>query len=252
MSRPAFTFRGVNFFHFCRKKDTNEDRRLTKRPITNHKAEAIVGVFLVVLLFHTHPSLYQTNIITMSGVFIVAAKRTPFGAFGGGLKTLSATELGVVSSKAAVQAAGLDPALIDAIYFGNVIQSSPDAAYLARHVGLKTGAPISSPALTLNRLCGSGFETLIQASHAIQLKEANICLSGGTENMSQAPLQVDGNAARWGVQLGVGMSMRDSLWDGLTDTHVNSPMGMTAENLGEQYDISRQVRIEFVLFCGMK
>jgi acetyl-CoA acyltransferase 2 len=178
----------------------------------------------------------------MSGIFIVAAKRTPFGAFGGALKAVSATELGVVASKAAVAQAGLDPSLIDAVFYGNVIQSSPDAAYLARHVGLKTGAPIAAPALTINRLCGSGFETVIQSSQAIQLGQAKVCLAGGTENMSAAPLQLDGNAARWGVALGSGLSMRDALWDGLTDTHVQTPMGMTAENLAVQYEISRQVR----------
>jgi acetyl-CoA acyltransferase 2 len=209
---------------------------------THHKSQTHSFRVLLVcsLLFLT--STFAHIISIMSGVFIVAAKRTPFGAFGGALKTLSATELGVVSSKAAVSQAGIDPALIDATYFGNVVQSSSDAAYLARHIALKTGAPISSPALTLNRLCGSGFETVIQASNAIKLGQASICLTGGAENMSQAPLQVDGNAARWGVALGAGLSMRESLWDGLTDKHIDTSMGMTAENLAEQYDISRHVR----------
>jgi acetyl-CoA acyltransferase 2 len=150
----------------------------------------------------------------MTNIFIVAAKRTPFGAFGGSLKALSATELGVISTKSALSSGKIDPSTIDAVYFGNVIQSSSDAAYLARHVGLKCGVPISSPALTINRLCGSGFETVIQGAKSIRLGEAKVVVCGGSENMSMAPLQVDGNDARWGVSLGTGLTMRDSLWDG--------------------------------------
>lgn len=150
----------------------------------------------------------------MVNIFIVAAKRTPFGAFGGSLKSLTATELGVIATKSAISSAKLDPSTIDAVYFGNVIQSSADAAYLARHVGLKCGIPIDTPALTLNRLCGSGFETVIQGAKSIKLGEAKIVVCGGSENMSMAPLQADGNDVRWGVSLGSGLKMRDSLWDG--------------------------------------
>ena len=134
----------------------------------------------------------------MSNIFIVAAKRTPFGAFGGSLKKLSSTELGTIATKAALGAGNIDPAAVDAVYFGNVVQSSSDAAYLARHVGLKSGCPIGAPALTINRLCGSGFETVIQGAKSIKLGEAKIVVCGGSENMSMAPLQVDGNDARWG------------------------------------------------------
>ncbi|KAL3758299.1 hypothetical protein ACHAWU_004264 [Discostella pseudostelligera] len=176
----------------------------------------------------------------MANVFIVAAKRTPFGAFGGSLKSFTATELGVIATKSAIASAKLDPSTIDAVYFGNVIQSSADAAYLARHVGLKSGVPIPTPALTINRLCGSGFETVIQGAKSIKLGEAKIVVCGGSENMSMAPLQVDGNDVRWGVSLGSGLKMRDSLWDGLTDQHAGTPMGITAENLAEKYGISRQ------------
>ena len=132
----------------------------------------------------------------------------------GRIDSETATELGVVSTKSAIAAANIDPATIDAVYFGNVIQSSSDAAYLARHVGLKCGLPIAAPALTINRLCGSGFETVIQGAKSIRLGEARIVVCGGSENMSMAPLQVDGNDARWGVSLGTGLTMRDSLWDG--------------------------------------
>jgi len=183
----------------------------------------------------------------MSNIFIVAAKRTPFGAFGGSLKKLSATELGVISTKSAIASANIDPSTIDAVYFGNVIQSSPDAAYLARHIGLKCGVPIVAPALTINRLCGSGFETVIQGAKSIKLNEAKIVVCGGSENMSMAPLQVDGNDSRWGVGLGSGLKMRDSLWDGLTDSHAGVPMGITAENLAQKYGISREDCDEFAI-----
>lgn len=174
-------------------------------------------------------------------IFLVAAKRTPFGAFGGALKGFSATDLGVLSTQAALASANLDPKLVDSIFFGNVIQSSPDAAYLARHVGLKSGMEIKAPSLTINRLCGSGFETVILGAQSIQLGESQISVCGGAENMSDAPLVASGNDARWGVKLSKGLSMRDSLWDGLTDSHTGTPMGITAENLAKKYNISRQV-----------
>ena len=183
----------------------------------------------------------------MSGVFIVAAKRTPFGAFGGALKALSTTELGVVSTKAALAQANLDPSLVDSCFIGNVIQSSSDAAYLARHVALQSGCPISTPALTINRLCGSGYETVIQGVKSIQLAESSIVIAGGSENMSMAPLVADGHLVRWGVNLGQGIAFRDALWDGLTDSHVQTPMGMTAENLAQQYQITREQCDEFAV-----
>jgi acetyl-CoA acyltransferase 2 len=183
----------------------------------------------------------------MSGLFIVAAKRTPFGTFGGALKGVTATDLGVVSTKAALAQANLDPTAIDTCYFGNVIQSSQCAAYLARHVVLKSGCNVSTPALTINRLCGSGFETVIQGATAIKVGDASIALCGGTENMSAAPLQVSGNDARWGVALGKGLKMGDALWDGLTDAYAGTPMGITAENLAEKYAITRQECDEYAI-----
>jgi len=172
-------------------------------------------------------------------IFIVAAKRTPFGAFGGSLKKLTATDLSTIATKAALVAGKIDPSIVDGVYIGNVVQSSSDAAYLARHVGLRSQVPQEVPALTINRLCGSGFETLIQGATAMQVGDANVTICGGTENMSAAPFQLDGNDARWGVPLGNGLKMRDSLWDGLTDAYANVPMGITAENLAEKYNITR-------------
>jgi acetyl-CoA acyltransferase 2 len=178
----------------------------------------------------------------MSGVFLVAAKRTPFGTFGGSLKSFSATDLGTHATQAALNSIDLDPQAVDSIFFGNVIQSSADAAYLARHVGLRSGMKQAAPSLTINRLCGSGFETVILGAQSIQLGESNIAVCGGAENMSDAPLSVAGNDARWGVKLGTGLSMRDALWDGLTDSYAKTPMGVTAENLAKKYGITREVR----------
>jgi len=184
----------------------------------------------------------------MNNVFIVAAKRTPFGSFGGSLSKLSATELGAISTKAAIaSASNLDPSLIGTTFFGNCIQSSPDAAYLARHVALKSGIPILSPAMTINRLCGSGFESVRLGVASIQLNEAEISVCGGTENMSAAPYSINGNDVRFGVKLGSGLNMYDSLWSGLTDTLAGIPMGVTAENLAEKYGITREECDEYAL-----
>lgn len=185
------------------------------------------------------------------GVFLVAAKRTPFGAFGGALKSFSATDLGTHATEAALSSIDLDPTAVDSIYFGNVIQSSPDAAYLARHVGLRAGMRLDAPSLTINRLCGSGFETVVLGAQSIALGQSHIAVCGGAENMSNAPLQVAGNDARWGVKLGTGLNMRDALWDGLTDSYSQTPMGMTAENLAKKYGITREVSsvVEGVFVC---
>ena len=154
---------------------------------------------------------------TSPSIYIVGAKRTAFGSFGGSLAKLSATELGVHSTKAALAQAAVDPSSVGAVYFGNVVASSPDAPYLARHVALKCDLPTETPALTINRLCGSGFETVVQGAKSILLGETDVAVCGGTENMSGAPFQIDGNAVRWGVNLGTELKMRDALWDGLTD-----------------------------------
>jgi acetyl-CoA acyltransferase 2 len=141
----------------------------------------------------------------------------------------------------------LDPSAVDEVYFGNVIQTGSDAAYTARHVGLKSGAPIATPALTLNRLCGSGFEAVVQAAKSIALGEGRVVVAGGTESMSAAPLVADGCAARWGVRLGAGLQLGDALWDGLTDAHAGTPMGMTAENLAVRYGITREQCDEYAI-----
>lgn len=180
-------------------------------------------------------------------VYIVAAKRTPFGNFGGKLKDVSATELAAHATRAALAAGGVDPSIVDAVQVGNVAQTSGDAAYLARHVLLKAGVPIEKPGLTINRLCGSGFQSVVGSVQEILLGEAEIAVAGGTENMSQAPLAVYGNKARFGVGLGAGLQLQDTLWSALTDTHSNTPMGVTAENLAEKYGITREECDAFAL-----
>ena len=176
--------------------------------------------------------------MTSPTIVLVAGKRTPFGAFGGALKDLSATDLAVEASKATLASIGADPAVVDAVFVGNVLQTSQDAIYLARHVGLRSGTRQDVPALTLNRLCGSGFEAIVQAVQAIRLGDAEVVLAAGTESMSQAPHVVRG--ARWGVGLGPGAKFEDTLWSCLTDTTTGMAMANTAEKLARTHEISRQ------------
>ncbi len=178
-------------------------------------------------------------------VYIVAAKRTAFGTFGGALKDQTATDLAVHAATAALDQAGVDKGAVDHVVFGNVQQTSPDATYLARHVGLRSGLPESVPALTVNRLCGSGFEAVIAGAQRILLGEAAVCLVGGTESMSRAPHVLYG--ARWGMKLGHKGELADSLWDGLTDRLCGCPMGITAENLADRYAVSREDSDAFAL-----
>lgn len=172
------------------------------------------------------------------GVFIVSAKRTPFGTYGGLLKDHSATDLAEHAAKAALAAGNVAPEIVNSVIVGNVMQSSSDAAYISRHVGLRAGVPIPVPALTVNRLCGSGFQSIINGAQEICLKESEVVLCGGSESMSQAPYAV--RNIRFGTKFGVDLKMEDTLWAGLTDLHVKIPMGITAENLAVQYEISRE------------
>ncbi|XP_028916096.1 3-ketoacyl-CoA thiolase, mitochondrial [Ornithorhynchus anatinus] len=174
----------------------------------------------------------------LRGVFIVAAKRTVFGTYGGLLKDFTATDLSEFAARAALAAGKVAPEAIDSVIVGNVIQSSSDAAYLARHVGLRVGIPKEVPALTLNRLCGSGFQSVVSGCQEICTKDAEIVLCGGTESMSQTPFSV--RDVRFGVKLGADMKLVDTLWEGLTDQHVKLPMGITAENLADKHKISRE------------
>jgi len=178
-------------------------------------------------------------------IWIVGAKRTAFGTFGGTLKDLTATDLAVDAAKAAMAQGNVDPATIEQVVFGNVQQTSADSIYLARHVGLRAGAPIAAAAVTVNRLCGSGFQAIINGAEQILLGESEVVLVGGTESMSQAPHVIRG--ARWGLPFGKEQKLGDTLWDALTDSYTGMPMAITAENLAEQYKISRQECDEYAL-----
>ena len=183
-----------------------------------------------------HPPGYPVTPRSSEVVFLSGA-RTGFGTFGGALKDLSATELGAIAGRGALARSGLGGDVIDHVVFGNVLQTSADAIYLARHIGLRVGAPIETPAVTVNRLCGSGFEAVAQAAQQIVLGESDVVLAGGTESMSQAPHVVRG--ARWGLRLGPA-PLEDALWEALRDPSCGLSMAETAENLAAKYRISRQ------------
>jgi acetyl-CoA acyltransferase 2 len=170
-------------------------------------------------------------------VWIVAAKRTAFGSFGGSLKDAKATDLGVAAARAAIAQSGLSPRDFDQVIFGCVAQTTPEDVYAARHIGLRAGLPIEVPALTVNRLCGSGFQALISSAQEIRAGDADVCLVGGTESMSLAPHVVRG--ARWGLAFGKAPPLEDLLWTTLTDTYAGCSMGETAENIADRYGITR-------------
>ena len=170
-------------------------------------------------------------------VFIVAAKRTAFGGFGRTLKDFTPTQLSAHACKAALAAGGVDPSIVDSVTIGNVQQTSSDTIYLSRHAGLMAGVDESTPCLTVNRLCGSGFQAVATGASDIILGDAEVALVGGAESMSQAPFALRG--IRWGTQLGRDEPAVDTLWEGLTDKYAGCAMAITAENLAEQYDISK-------------
>jgi len=169
-------------------------------------------------------------------VVIVAGARTPMSRYTGSFSDVSAIDLAVHASKEAIRRSGADPADFDHAIFGNVMQTSADALYGARHVGLKAGLKIEAPAVTVNRLCGSGMESIAQAAQRLLLGEATMVLAGGMENMTQAPFVIRG--ARNGLKLGGG-TLEDTLMAGLTDSYSGLPMALTAEKLAEQHGITR-------------
>ena len=171
-----------------------------------------------------------TDVVFLSGV------RTGFGSFGGSLKDLSAIELGAIASRQALERSGVPVGDVGHTVFGNALQTSTDAIYMARHVALKAGLPIETPAVTVNRLCGSGFEAITQGAQLIMLGETQVVLAGGGESMSQAPHVVRG--ARWGLRLGPA-PLEDLLWEALKDPQCGFSMAETAENLAEKYKLSR-------------
>ena len=177
-------------------------------------------------------------------IVILNGARTPFGAFGKSFVNLTATDLGVWASKGALYKSGLGISEINSVIFGNVAQTSRDAAYIARHIGLRSGIPQNIPALAVNRLCGTGFQAVVTAAQEILLDEADFVLAGGAESMSQAPYVLRG--ARFGMRLGHG-ELEDYLWGALTDTYINLPMAVTAENLAVEYGVTRRDCDEYAL-----
>ncbi len=177
-------------------------------------------------------------------IAIVSGARTPFGRYCGKLKDYTAQELGAVAAKAAIERSGVDPKDFDHAVFGNAQQTSGDALYGARHVGLRTGLPIETPALTVNRLCGSGMQAIVSAAQMIQTDEAKTVLAGGMEAMSQAPFTIRG---RDGFTLAPGGKLEDSLMVALLDSYCGLYMANTAELYGEQQGVTRQAQDEFAL-----
>lgn len=189
---------------------------------------------------------HATDVVFLSG------RRTPFGTFGGSLKDYSANDLGVFAAQAAIESAGVDASAVQHVVFGNALQTSSDAIYLARHVGLRSGVPIETPALTLNRLCGSGFQAIVTGAEQILLGEIDVALCGGSESMSQAPHIVRG--ARWGsLRLGeAGGFFEDLLWAALTDSYCGLSMAQTAEKLAEKYDVTREEADQIAVYSQQR
>lgn len=175
-----------------------------------------------------------TNVVFLSG------RRTPFGTFGGTLRGFTAVDLGVHAAQAAVESAGVEPAAVQHVIFGNAVQTTTDAIYAARHIGLRVGVPQEVPGLTVNRLCGSGFQAIVSGAQEIMTGLADVVLCGGTESMSQAPHVVRG--ARWGdLRLGEpGKAFEDVLWASLYDANCGLTMAETAERLAEEVGVTRE------------
>jgi acetyl-CoA acetyltransferase family protein len=173
----------------------------------------------------------------MEKIVFISGKRTAFGAFGGTLKDISATDLAVAAGRGTLEAAQAKPKDVNHVIIGNVVQSGADAAYLARHAGLKLGIPQNVGAYILNRLCGSGFQSWIDAAQMIMTGDAQCVLAGGVEQMSQIPY-VARKVRFDGLRLG-NYELEDYMTSALTDSYAGIPMAITAENLGEKYDITR-------------
>ena len=178
----------------------------------------------------------------MDDVVIIDGARTAFGSLSGGLKSVTATDLGAVVAKEALGRSEVDPGLIDHVIFGNVVQTCKDAPYVARHIGLSVGVPIEVPGLTVNRLCASGLEAAVVGAQQLLLGESSVVLVGGTENMTQCPHVIRGS--RDGFRLG-NAEVEDYILVALTDQWNGLTMGLTAENLAEMYDIAREEQDEF-------
>jgi acetyl-CoA acetyltransferase family protein len=184
----------------------------------------------------------------MNEIVVLGGARTPFGRFGGGLKSFSPTQLGTLAAKAALARSGVEPGRVDNAVIGNVIQTGDDYCYMARHVALETGISTEAPALTVNRLCGSGLQAVVSAAQSICLGESRLALAGGTETMSQAPYVL---RDRFGAGLGT-PALQDTLWEALTDTYCGCGMAITAENIAERHGIAREEQDAFALLSQQR
>lgn len=182
--------------------------------------------------------------MSASDVVFLSAVRTPFGTFGGTLRDVPVSDFTTVAAKAAIERARIDAADIDSAIFGNVLYTAADSVYFARHVALRAGMKEESSALTLNRLCGSGFQSVVSGAQEIMLGDSNVCLVGGADSMSQAPHVA---RVRWGVPFGKAPQLEDTLWAALTDSYAGLAMAETAENLAEKYHLDRAGIDEFAL-----
>lgn len=177
-------------------------------------------------------------------IVLIDGARTAFTEFGGSFRDVSAIDLGVACAKEAIKRSNVSPEEIDEVVMGNVIQSSGDAIFVGRHVGLKSGVPQHVPGLTVNRLCGSGLQSIISAAQSIMVGDSNMAIAGGTENMSQIPHVIRG--ARWGIPLGQA-PMSDYLWESLYDPYGDCTMAITAENIAGKYEITREMADAFAV-----
>ena len=177
-------------------------------------------------------------------IVFLSAVRTPFGTFGGSLRDVTVSDFTTVAARAAIERAGIEAADVDSTILGNVLYTTPDSVYFSRHVALKAGCREESSALTVNRLCGSGFQSIVNGAQEILLGDSNVCLVGGADSMSQAPHVA---RVRWGVPLGKAPDLEDMLWSALTDSYAGLAMAETAENLAEKYTLDRSCVDEFAL-----
>ena len=177
-------------------------------------------------------------------IVFLSAVRTPFGTFGGSLRDVTVSDFTTVAARAAIERAGIEAADVDSTILGNVLYTTPDSVYFSRHVALKAGCREESSALTVNRLCGSGFQSIVNGAQEILLGDSEVCLVGGADSMSQAPHVA---RVRWGVPLGKAPDLEDMLWSALTDSYAGLAMAETAENLAEKYELDRSCVDEFAL-----
>jgi acetyl-CoA C-acetyltransferase len=182
-------------------------------------------------------------------IVLLDGARTPFGAFCGSLRDITATNLGVVAAKEAMRRSGVRPDQIDHVVFGNAEQTSGDAIFFPRHVGIFSGVPLETPALLVQRICGTGLQALVTAAQLLTLGEATMVLAGGAENLSQAPFVIRG--ARWGLPMKHHV-LEDYLWEAFKDTYNDLVMGGTAEVVAERYHISREDQDKYGYMSQMR